>query len=283
MSPVPWSRRRRTLRSRSSGGRRALAWGLALAAVYVVAVGAGAWFHAGPAVPLLDGFAPPVAYRWVSPPSVLAPGNRPPEPQRFTVTIGKRGSDAQVISTTDLQATIVLGPAAIPPRAGSSSVQLAVTPLAPSSVGPLPSDLVVAGNVYRISASYEGDGAVGPLRRPAPVTLVYPALPIPTAQHITHQLVWSGDGRTWKLLQTRDSRQGQLAEAPVESLGYVAVGIPASAADGLVQSPGATPSGSPGSVGSKGFPFLAIAVAGLLAVIALVLVARRRSYRGSHR
>jgi len=112
---------------------------------------------------------------------------------------------------------------------------------------------------------------------------VYPAVPIPTSQHITHQLVWSSDGRTWKRLQTRDSRQGQLAEAPIESFGYVAVGIPASAADGLVQSPGATPPGSSEPVGSKGFPVLAIAVAGLLAVIALVLVVRRRRYRGSHR
>ncbi len=196
--------------------------------------------------------------------------------------MGKRGSDPQVISTSDLQATVVLGPVAIPLRAGSSTAQLDLSPLAPSSVGPLPNGLVVAGNVYRFAAAYEGDGAVGPLRRPAPVTLVYPATPSPTTRHVTHRLVWSPDDRTWKLLDTRDNRQGQLAEASVESFGYVAVAIPASAADGLIQSPPAGPSGS-ASAGSKTLPVLAIAGVVLLALVAIVVVVRRRRYRGFHR
>jgi len=123
---------------------------------------------------------------------------------------------------------------------------------------------------------------VGPLRRPTPVTLAYPSTPIPTGKHVTHKLVWSTDGRTWKVLQTRDSRQGQLAEASVESFGYVAVAIPASAADGLIVSPQAGPSG-PASSGSKTLPILAVAGAVLLAVMAIVVVVRRRRYRGFHR
>jgi hypothetical protein len=271
---------RRKLRAGSVAERRALTSGLAVAVGYVLAVAAGSWVHIGLGAPLLDGFSPPVAYRWVSPPPALAAGNRPPEPQRFTITLGKRGSDPQVISTSDLQSTVVLGPAAIALHLGSSSVQLVVTPLASSSVGRLPNGLVVAGNVYRFVATYDGDGAVGPLRRPAPVTLVYPAIPGPTTTHVTHQLVWSADGRTWKRLATRDSRKGQLAEASIDSFGSVAVAIPAAAADGLIGSPQA---GSSGSSGSKALPILAVAGAGLLAVVVIVVMARRRRYRGFHR
>ncbi|MDP9342742.1 MAG: hypothetical protein M3Q23_11765 [Actinomycetota bacterium] len=193
---------------RSGTGRGALVAGLAVGSAYVLVVAAGSWLHAGLGVPLLDGFAPPVAYRWVSPPPSLAAGNQPPVAQRFTITMGKRGSDPQVISTIDLQATLVLNSAEIPPRTGSTPVELDVTPLAASDVGRLPGVLVVAGNVYRFTAQYKGDGKVGPLRRSTPVTLVYPATP--ATGHVEHAVVWSSDGHAWKKLETRDSRKGQI-------------------------------------------------------------------------
>jgi hypothetical protein len=268
--------------ARRRARRRALATGLCVAAAYVLAVAGGSWLHIGAGAPLLDGTFPAPPYRWVSPPPALASANRPPEAQRFTITMGKRGSDPQVISTSDLQATIVLGPVAIPLHPGSATAQLEVTPLAPSAVGPLPAGLVVAGNVYHFVATYEGDGPVGPLRRPAPVTLSYPAIPIPTGRHVPHKFEWSADGHTWKVLATRDNAQGQLAEALVESFGYVAVGIPAGVADGLVPSPQAGASGS-GSSGSKTLPILAVAGAVLLALLVVVVALRRRRYRGFHR
>jgi hypothetical protein len=247
---------------------------------YVLAVAAGSWLHATPGVPLLDGFAPPEAYRWVSPPPSLAARNRPAQPQRFTISMGKHGSDPQVISTCDLQATVVLGSGAIPPRTGSSSVELVVTPLASASVGAAPAGRTVAGNVYRLSAQYEGNGTVSELRRRAPVTLAYPAAPT-AAGHITHQVIWSIDGRGWKKLATNDNRQGQLVVAFIDGLGYVAVAVPTSAADGLLPSPSAPPSAS-GS--SNGGLIVGIAASAVLVAVAVVLtVRRRRRHRGAHR
>jgi hypothetical protein len=245
--------------------------------VYVLAASAGSWLHTGVGAPLLDGIAPPVRYQWVSPPPALSAGNRQPQAQRFTISMGKNGSDPQVISTSDLQATVVLGPGVIPPHAGSSSVALEVTPLAPSSLGPAPAGLAVAGNVYRFSAAYAGDGAVGQFRRAVPVTLVYPATP--STGHVAHEVIYSTDGKGWKKLPTRDNRTGQLALAQIEGFGYVAVVLPASAADGLLPSsaPTSAPSGS-----SSGLPF-AFAAAAVLAVVAVMLVLRRRRYRGFHR
>ena len=107
------------------------------------------------------------------------------------------------------------------------------------------------------------------------MTLVYPATP--STGHVTHQVIFSTDGTSWKKLPTRENRTGQLALAQIGAFGDVAVVLPASAADGLVPSSGPAPSGS-----SSGLPF-AFAAAAVLVVVAVLLVLRRRRYRGFHR
>ena len=61
-----------------TGTRRALLFGLGAAVLYVA--GTALSGSLGPLArrPLLDGFAPPQPYRWVSPPPNLAAGNKPP-------------------------------------------------------------------------------------------------------------------------------------------------------------------------------------------------------------
>jgi hypothetical protein len=269
--------------------RRAMALGLAVGLAYVVAVAVGTRGMFGPRAPLLDGIAPPVAYRWVSPPPALAAGNKPPQPeQHFTVSLGAHGSKAEVLSTQDLQAVLVLTPGAIAPKAGASSVDVTVTALAPATLGPPPSGLTIAGNVYRFTAQYAGDGSAE-LRHAAQLALEYPA--IASAGHVTHTLIWSADGRGWQKLTTQDNRQGQIAGGRVTALGYVAVVVPRSEADGLL--PSVSPSsggghgaGGAGGAGGGGFPLVAvIAAAAAIVVLAGAILLRRRTSRraGAHR
>ena len=70
----------------------ALGAGVAIALVYTAtAVLSG---HLSPLArrPLLDGLAPPTAYRWVQPPPELAATNQKPTPGRFVVKLGNAGS-----------------------------------------------------------------------------------------------------------------------------------------------------------------------------------------------
>jgi len=82
---------------------RALGAGLAIALVYAVsALWSG---HLSPLArrPLLDGLAPPTAYRWVRPPPELAATNQKPTPGTFTVELGNDGSKTAVVTTDDAQ------------------------------------------------------------------------------------------------------------------------------------------------------------------------------------
>src|SRR4030095_600908 len=109
--------------------------------------------------PLLDGLAPPTPYRWVNPPAELAAANKAPASTRFTVKLQADGSRLGAFSTGDGQINLVLSEGAIPPRSGQTEVEVAVDPVDPATLGPPSSGFVVAGNAYRIQASYRPSGA----------------------------------------------------------------------------------------------------------------------------
>jgi len=174
--------------------------------------------------PLLDGFAPPPPYRWASPPPDLASSNKPPASGSFTIALDPlAGSEANVFSTNDLQASLALSAGAIAPMTGKESVALRIEPLAPDPFGPAPAGLSIVGNVYRVEASYTPGGpAVTTLKQPGQLTLFYPASPDNLFHN--HTILYSSDGRAWRALATTDSQAQQQATAKVIALGYFTVG-----------------------------------------------------------
>ena len=256
-----------------STSRRALAAGVALAVVYVIAALLGARLDPFADRPVLDGIAPPPQYNWVSPPPALAGSNQPPASGRAEVPLGPSGSQAGVFPTTDFQAELVLATGAIAPHGSDASVQLELTPSAPSSGVELPGGLTIAGNVYLFVATYRPSGVpVTQLRKPAQLRLAYPLL----FQGLIGEdsMLRSTDARTWSLIPSRDSIASQVVHANVSRLGYYAVG----------QS--AAPSGSSSSGAARSS--LPLAVAGIVVIVGVVLivtalVARRRARRTGRR
>jgi hypothetical protein len=172
--------------------------------------------------PLLDGFVPPPAYRWVSPPPDLASSNKRPAAGRFSIDLDPTtGSQANVFSTADTQVSLALGRGAIPPRGGDTTVALLIAPLAPREDASLPPRMDIAGNVYRITATYQPSGApVGQFRQSGQLVLAYP---LPSgALAFRHSLVRSADGRSWTAVRSTDSIGQQLVQADVNQVGYFA-------------------------------------------------------------
>ena len=94
---------------------RALAWGAVVCVLYgVSAIVSG---HLSPVArrPILDGIAPPTAYRWVTPPPELAGTNMQPETASAGVPLDANGNGTKVITTGDAQVTLILPKGAIAP------------------------------------------------------------------------------------------------------------------------------------------------------------------------
>jgi len=244
-----------TVRSRSLGA------GLAIALVYAVsALWSG---HLSPLArrPLLDGLAPPTAYRWVRPPPELAATNQKPTPGTFTVELGNDGSKTAVVTTDDAQVTVILPAGSFASAEGQRSVEVTVEPLAGAIAHP-DEPLHVVGNAYLLDATYRPSGDEAKLESLATVVLVYPLL---ANDHGSHSIIWSRTGDRWKALETDDLPSIQQAGGDIRELGYVSVaGQPAS------------PTGGTGTSGSGSSAATIAIVAGLvvLAVVAAVLLRR---------
>lgn len=201
-------------------------WGAALAGLVVIGAYLAGAFVTGRLDPLarrpiLDGFAPPPPYQWVSPPPDRAQDNQPPTSASFRVKFGGDGaSRADVLSTDDLQVTLILSKGTFSPASGQSATLVTMQPLAPNGLGQPPPGFRIDGNVYRLQAKYEPGGeAIQKLDQPAQLTLVYP----PSADGLihAHTVIQSKDGRSWTKLPTNDA--GLQAGVAVTSLGYFAV------------------------------------------------------------
>jgi hypothetical protein len=239
---------------------RALAAGLAVVLVYAAtAILSG---HLSPLSrgPLLDGLAPPTAYRWVEPPPELAATNEKPTPGTFTVKLGSGGSKTAVFTTDDAQVTVILPEGSFADAEGQRSVQVTVDPLAGAIANP-DDPLHVVGNVYLVEATYQPSGDAARLANPANVVIVYPLL---ANDHGSHAIIWSRSGERWKALETDDLPSIRQAGANVDELGYLSVaGQPAS------------PTGSGTSGGGSSVATIAIVAALIvLAVVAAVLLRR---------
>jgi hypothetical protein len=249
---------------------RLVAAGLALGSAYVAVALVSGRASVLLRRPLLDGLAPPPAYRWVKPPPDLASSNQRPASGRFVVRFGgSRGSRAGVFSTSDTQAAVALPTGAVPARAGATSVALTVTPLDPGGFGQPASNLVFEGNVYRFDLRYRPGGKpVGTLGQPAQVVLFFPAPPNALTYH--HTLVQSSDGRTWHRVPTTVSPVQQLTQANVRTLGYFAVAR--------------SSTGKPQSALQRWANRIPLIVVSLAALALLVLIGRRewRERRQNH-
>jgi hypothetical protein len=252
--------------------RRALVVGLTVVAAYVVLAGVSGRLTPLARRPLLDGFAPPPPYNFVSPPPDLASTNKRPAAGKFTIALDPTaGSEPKVVATSDFQASIALAQGAIAPHAGDSSVSLVITPTAPGPSIVLPSGLQMAGNVYRFTATYRPSGdPVTRLRQDAQLVLAYPLRSHTLA--FRHTLLSSPDGRSFTAVTSTDSIAQQLVQGNVRELGYFAVG----------QSSSGTPTPS-GSVGHVVFSVLLWALLGLIVVAFLLSELRRRRNRNRSR
>lgn len=201
---------------------RAVATGAAVVAVYLVSVLVSARLSVLARRPLLDGFTPPPPYRWVKPPEDLAATNVPPEEATVAISLSGTTAGAGVYGTKDMQVNLVLEPNAFQPGT-AGPVSLAIRPLDPAPLAPLPSPVTVAGNVYLLEAKAKDGTPVAALRNPGHLVLAYP-VPSHEAIGATHALFRSPDGRAWTKLDSQDSPASQQASSDVTQFGYFAVG-----------------------------------------------------------
>jgi hypothetical protein len=242
-------------------------------AAVLVGIGAVVLYLAGAALsgrasmlarrPLLDGLAPPMPYRWVKPPPALAANNKPPASLRFEVKLGASGSQLGAFATSDGQVNLVLAEGAVPAMPGQSAVAVSIEPVDPATLGPVPAELVVAGNAYRIQAAYRPSGArVEALGGRSSVGLVYPLLATPVANPAGHVVLASADGRAWQRLQSTDTPGVHQVSAGLDRTGYVLVAVP--------------PGTGTGSRGGGRTRILLFATAGALLLVGAALLLRRR-------
>jgi hypothetical protein len=247
-----------------SRGRVALLAGVGILVLYLAGAAVSGRASVLARRPLLDGLAPPTPYRWVRPPPDLAAANKPPASTRFTVQLTAGGSRLGAFSTGDGQVSLVLSEGAVPARSGQTGVEVAVDPVDPATLGPVPSGLVGAGNAYRVQASYRPSGRkVETLAGQSSVALVYPLLTTAVADAGGHQVLSSADGRTWEPQPSTDTPGSHQVSARLARTGYLQVGV--------------APSEGSGSDPRNRILLLASGVALLVVAAALVLRFREAS------
>jgi hypothetical protein len=184
--------------------RRVVLSGLAVTAIYLLAVPVTAAVRHGDARPLYDAFTLPSSYQFVDPPSFFASGNVRPKPMTTTIALGPHGSAAAGFATPDGQFVVSMGPGAIGAAAGATTVAVRVTPLAPRTLGSVPGGLRPNGNAYRVEMTYEPTGApVGRFARAGTLLLEIPEL--------GPSLFVSADGIAWSSLAARTIPPRQLS------------------------------------------------------------------------
>jgi hypothetical protein len=226
--------------------------------------------------PLYDGVVAVDPYRWLSPP----PG-RPGGAVGATseVPVIDRGSPLVAVATPEQppQAQIFAAPGAFPLPPGTTSVNVAITPIPPAAA---PADGHVAGNVYRITVVGK-DGT--PLTAP-PSARVSVVLRGP--EEVVEATIERFRGGSWQPLQTSPAGLGGTFLTVVSEFGdfaLVVAGAATSASPGQ-STPSPSPSPSGGGSGS-GLPSWLVVAAGLAlagGAGALLLVMRGGGRRGGN-
>lgn len=205
-------------------GARVLLAGALAAGAYLA--GAALSGHLSPAArrPLLDGFGSNQPYRWVTPPAALAANNQPPHHARQTFAFKASVLQGGVVSTNDLQATVILQDGSIKPSNGQTGVLVTVDPLDPATLAAPPSGLSFDGNAYRIVGAYQPGGAKASAVSPAAdLALTYPADATFGLGGLKHQILASADGKTWQTLPSQDLPGSLQVTAKMGTLGYFVV------------------------------------------------------------
>ena len=242
--------------------RRALWIGVAIAAAYVVAVVATIGVHGSHTRPLYEGFSPAAPYRWVNPPAVFAATNQKPTSVTADVPMTATGSAPAGIQTSDNQVILGMAAGAVGPHGTDRSLRVAVVPLAPTGLPPLPGGLYPNGNAYRISVTYQPSGtAVTELAKQGSLTIEIPG--------VGRVLYVSPDGHAWQRVHAHNVLPTNLImSAFFTTPGYYLGGT---------TFPPATPAGSSSSVVKIAVGAGALAVILLVATAVLVRRRRRRS------
>ena len=171
--------------------RRGLLWGTAAAVAYV-ATGVFSMSTGRPVLPVFDGLAPPVPYRWVSPPPEAEPGNLPPAPGRDTIDVGANPGVFGA-TTDDGQAHVTLPAEFVELPEEVEAIRVSLTPLDPEMLGPPPDGMRFDGNAYRVTATYVPSGDPVVLTGDATVLLRY-------STHATAMVRLVGD--RWTRMET---------------------------------------------------------------------------------
>jgi hypothetical protein len=233
-----------------------MTWRLAIGAGALLAYVAGAALtsHLSPfgTLPVLDGLAPPPAYRWIQPPPSLAADNQKPFAGTFSLKFRAGRSAPGAFTTRDAQFSLILDPGTLPASDKPSKAILTITPLAASSVTQ-PSGYRIHGNVYRLAVEEQPSGAgVTRFTKPQQVIMVYPA--DESFVKPKHLIALSRDGKAWTRLQTQDSTVQQQSAALIPAPGFVAVVVPSK--------------DKPTGTAIVGYVVTAIAILGLAGILA---------------
>ncbi len=200
---------------------RALTAATGLAALCLYLAGAGISGRLSPLArqPLLDGQAPPPAYRYVKPPPALATSNRKPDTARLAINAATRGG-AGVYQTQDQQAAIVFESETLPAGV-AGPLTITIEPLDPAPIAPPPGGKTLTGNAYRMRLMAKDGTAIDKLAGPAPVVLRYPS---ESGSFTRSHTLLVLEGSTWRALESIEARGAQQVNADVGQLGTFVVG-----------------------------------------------------------
>jgi hypothetical protein len=196
--------------TRRRAGLLAMAIGLGL----VLAV------HASPPAPLFDGLPLPQApYRYVNPPPDVASSNQPPQPGLATLPIQNGEVPGGGVQTGDGQVLVYFGLGALRASPAAKSVTIRIDPV--TTPPPPPPGNQIRGNVYRVSATEQPDGAAVTVVHGYNVTMRYPPGPFKELQFY--------DGSTWQPLRTSTVAGNPYGGASPTALGEMAATAPTGA------------------------------------------------------
>jgi hypothetical protein len=186
--------------------------GLTLVAAYLVAVLVALPFGHR-VLPMFDGYTPTAKYRWVNPPTALAPGNVRPKPNDTDVPLGPSGSEQAGAQSEDGQLTLNLAPNAVPAHAPDTAVRVHVQPLDPATLGPVPAEFRANGNAYRVTMTYQPSGIEATtITSPGNILLTVPLAPA--------GLLSSPDGRTWTNIGKQAVPTQSIVGGPFNATGW---------------------------------------------------------------
>lgn len=194
-------------------GRRTLAAGVVLAALYAAVVVATGALSDRPIRPLFDGFAPPAPYKWVNPPPGLEKDNQQPAAASLDVPLDANGSMPTNSATPDGQAIAGLDAGSVPAHAPDAKAVLAVKPADPGKLAPLPQGLRPESNAYQVTITYQPSGTpLTTLGKPGTIAL--------TAAAPATVLLYSPDGSRWETVEARTFGDSNGQFAAMAATGY---------------------------------------------------------------